>query len=339
MPVGVQPSNAVAVNPCRNSFTQDICLPFLREAQTPEGGWGYRPGGRNAVEPTCWALLALKAAPPSREFENSAGRACDWLLGSQLPDGSWPAQPGQQAGEQAGCWVTALACLALREHACASQAVAHGMEWLGKAWPREGGFVWRLRKRFRTAPNVVRGNFSLRGWSWTPGTASWVEPTSYALMLLRTIPSEHRSSRLASRLASGLEKRRQLGQAMLYDRMCPDGGWGCGSPLVYGVAAQPAIGPTVWALLALRENHNWPENQKSLGWLEEAYDHICGPGSLALAHLCLRAYGRPTPPLEPALRDHFGKNQFLYNVSVVAWVAIALGAPQSWWHAGKELGL
>ena len=40
---------------------------------------------------------------------------------------------------------------------------------------------------------------------------------------------------------------------MLYDRMCPGGGWNCGNPMVYGVPGEALIVPTVWALLALRD--------------------------------------------------------------------------------------
>ena len=29
---------------------------------------------------------------------------------------------------------------------------------------------------------------------------------------------------------------------MLYDRMCPGGGWNCGNPKVYGVAGEPLVG-------------------------------------------------------------------------------------------------
>ncbi|WP_366946238.1 prenyltransferase/squalene oxidase repeat-containing protein, partial [Thermoflexus sp.] len=36
---------------------------FLENAQNPDGGWGYRPGGRSTVEPTGAALLALADLP------------------------------------------------------------------------------------------------------------------------------------------------------------------------------------------------------------------------------------------------------------------------------------
>ncbi len=141
-------------------------------------------------------------------------------------------------------------------------------------------------------------------------------------MLLRNIPEESRSP-----LASG---RRQLGEAMLYDRMCPGGGWNSGNALVYGVAGEPRVGPTVWALLALQDHRDCTENRKSLDWLERSYEHIRGPASLALAHLCLETYGRPAPPLEPALQSLHSNNHFFDNVPVMAWAAIALSPEPHW---------
>lgn len=75
---------------------------------------------------------------------------------------------------------------------------------------------------------MVRQDSRLRGWNWTPGTASWVEPTAHALLLLRMLPPET--------LPSPAARGRQLAEQMLFDRMCPGGGWNSGNPLIYGVA-------------------------------------------------------------------------------------------------------
>ncbi len=296
-------------------------MPFLREAQNADGGWGYRPTHRSAVEPTCWALLALAGLA---EFERARGRGRDWLLAAQLPDGSWPAF----AGQKEGCWVTPLACLALHEDRAAPDAVGKGLDWLCDSWPGEGSLWRRLQQRLFVPSNVVRQNPSLRGWSWTPGTSSWVEPTAYGLMLLRNLFPDGLPRRVA--------RRRQLAEAMLYDRMCPDGGWNSGNPFVYGVAGEPLVGPTAWALLALQDSRERAENQKSLEWLASAYEQAQGPGSLALAHLCLEIHGRATRPLEPALRRSYEANGFLESVPVAAFAALALSPAGGWlrWTAG-----
>jgi len=78
-----------------------------------------------------------------------------------------------------------LASLALLAHDTAPERVAKGAKWLCNSWPGEGGWWWRFRHRLFAKPGTVRQDFSLRGWSWTPGTSSWVEPTSLALLLLQ----------------------------------------------------------------------------------------------------------------------------------------------------------
>jgi len=192
--------------------------------------------------------------------------------------------------------------------------VEHGLHWLLNAWPAEGTLWWRVHQTLFPS-RVARQNSSLRGWNWTPGTASWVEPTALALLFLRSLPADMLSPQVA--------KRRQLAERMLYDRMCPGGGWNSGNPLVYGVAGVPRIGPTVWALLALIDHAERKENQVSLEWLARSYDGIQGPASLALAHLCLMAYGRPTPPLAAKLGELYVRNHFFESVLTAAWVVLA----------------
>jgi hypothetical protein len=125
-------------------------------------------------------------------------------------------------------------------------------------------------------------------------------------------------------LSSQAVKRRELAEQMLYDRMCPGGGWNSGNPLVYGVAGVARIGPTAWALLALGNHSRRPEIKLSVEWLEEAYLSIKGAASLILAHRCLAAYGRRLPPLAPALGELYSHNRFFENVLTMAWAALAL---------------
>jgi hypothetical protein len=119
-------------------------------------------------------------------------------------------------------------------------------------------------------------------------------------------------------------KRRQLAERMLFDRMCPGGGWNSGNPLIYGVAGVPRIGPTAWALMALRGYSERAEVKMSLQWLESLYGEIHGAASLALANCCLAAYGRRVSPLAPALDELYSHNRFFANVLTIAWVVLAL---------------
>ena len=49
------------------NFIEQSCLPYLRNAQNEDGGWGFMPGAGSRVEPTAWALIAL------HEFASATG--------------------------------------------------------------------------------------------------------------------------------------------------------------------------------------------------------------------------------------------------------------------------
>lgn len=298
---------------------------MLTSAQNSDGGWGYQSGKQSATEPTAWALLALARPSDSSQYASAVERGKEWLRRAQLPNHSWPAF----AGLPEGCWLTALACLALHQHGEVPEAVAAGATWLCNEWPAEGKLWRRWLVRLLARRSVVRQNPTLRGWSWTPGTSSWVEPTACALILLHQLyPKE---------FPKDAEKRRQLAEAMLYDRMCPGGGWNSGNAQVYGVAGIPLIGPTVWALVALQKYRERAENQLSIKWLYSVREEIQGPISLALAHICYQVYGYSVPSIVPAVRHAYQENQFLGNVMVAALCAVALDAPVDWldWERGQ----
>lgn len=302
-------------------FIEAVCLPFLIESQNPDGGWGYQPGSPSSVEATAWALTALTAATregDAREAERGTARGIAWLHQAQRADGSWPAFPGPSEG----CWSTSLACLALLPNAESAGSIARGLKWLINARPAGGGWFSGLMTRLSRKPPAVQQNNSLKGWSWVPRTASWVEPTAYALILLKSAPATLCPPRVGERI--------RLANRMLYDRMCPGGGWNSGNPLVYGVSGIPRVGPTVWALLALRQYAERAGNRQSLKWLEDHYSSIRGPASLALAHLGLTAYGQRVLPLEPALWELYRESRFLCSVLAFAWAAIALGVKPAW---------
>jgi hypothetical protein len=289
-------------------FVESTCLPFLRHARNDDGGWGYRPGRASAVEPTAWCLLALgKVDSGSEAIE--AGR--QWLLGAQNGDGSWPTWPG--VGE--GNWVTALAGLALEALGGPAPAIENAARWICRSHSAEGGLRLRVASLF-ARKKIVQQDFSLRGWSWTPGTSSWVEPTAVALIFLHHLPST-----LALPEAA---ERRRMGEAMLYDRICLSGGWNLGNPKVYGVEGIPQLGPTAWALLALQEHSEREENRRSLDWLARNAGTMNGPSSAALAQLALEACGRPAASLEQKLAEQFQNQGFLDNVVAFAQAAFAL---------------
>jgi hypothetical protein len=319
VPVEVEFATVQPTGP--SSFVGNVCLPYLQAAQNEDGGWGFHPGSQSRVEATCWALVALLEIEPSNQKQQAGFR---YLRLTQLPDGSWPSSAGQVAGS----WVTSLASLVLLTDSESREAAAAGLRWTCEDWPRGINFIGRMTRRFSSRKEVVSQNESLRGWGWTPRTASWVEPTAFALIAL-----EQASREL---LPPGADRRLQLAKAFLYDRMCPGGGWNCGNPMVYGVPGDPLVEPTVWGLLALRNEPSRPEKLSSLQWLEKNLLRILGAQSAALAKICWEAYGREWPAGAPRLEELYAKNEFLDSVPVTAWACLALGPRPGWLRAATR---
>ena len=294
------------------NISDSFFLEFLVTNQNADGGWGFHPASPSAVESTAWALMAvLSSCADSASYEDVCTRASAWLATAQLADGSWPAFPGHPRG----CWVTSVASMALHLSGEKQSAVDRGRDWVLNAWPAEGTLWWRLKQTI--FPNrETRQNSALRGWSWTPGTASWVEPTAHALIFLRALPPD--------RVPQSASKRLQLAESMLFDRMCPGGGWNSGNPLIYGVGGVPRIGPTAWALMALRDHADRPEVQMSLDVLERSFADIKSAASLALAHRCLVVHKRRSAPFPSWALDLYAQNHFFENILTMAWVVLAI---------------
>ena len=301
-----------------SAFVENICLRFLLDKQNEDGGWGYHADSVSRVEPTAWALMALAESAFTEAHNEAASRASHFLDGAQLPDGSWPSSPEMQEG----AWVTSLACLALLGQKEFSGNVKRGLDWLCKELPGEAGLLHRTIRRIVKKQKVGTQNESYFGWSWTIGTASWVEPTSYAIICMRSAPVES--------IPASAKRRIGIGEAMLYDRMCPGGGWNCGNPMVYGVPGVAQVSSTVWALLALRPHPGRPEVQKSLDWLQGKLHSIHSPASIALALLAMNAYDRPHPRLAETLQTTYEKDEIPWDVNEVAWAALALSSTQNW---------
>lgn len=301
------------------SFVPKTCLPYLRTAQNDDGGWGFLQGLESRVEPTAWCVLALHEFSDDPGVNEATVRGFGYLERTQLPDGSWPATPG----EERGSWTTAPACWALltrREEA--RDKLDRGLNWLLQTTPGDAGVWWRFVRRLTAKRSVSSQSDQLYGWSWTQGTASWVEPTAVALIVLRCAPKKLLSNDARNRIS--------IAREMLLDRMCPGGGWNCGNPIVYGVAGEPQVIPTVWALLALKDSGT-PEFKKGLNWLEANRDKVRSLTSLALTKIGLDALGRPDPKLGNSLVNHFlDKDISVVNVPAIAWTALAMSTKQKW---------
>jgi len=302
-------------------FLESICLPFLLHAQNADGGWGFHPKSESRAEPTCWALQALRESC-NVMTGTAVARGLQYLRAAQLGDGSWPST----LEGKSGCWVTSLCCWVMLATQESSTSVPAGLRWLCHDWPQDSTLWHRFLTKLSRQEQVQPINNACRGWGWTPGTSSWVEPTCFALIALEQAPG--------NLVPPGARRRRELAEAMLYDRMCPGGGWNCGNPRVYGVPGEPLVVPTVWALLALRRHPTRQENIMSLDWLERHVAKMQSAGSLALAKICLETFGRRLPTNGPVMADLYKKNGFLENVQVAAWTYLAGGSRSQWLASG-----
>lgn len=170
---------------------------WLTAARNADGSWGYAPGREGAAEPTLLAV-ALGFEPPTAWLARDLG------------------------------WGSLLAPVILADLAGCEALVQRFTDVI---------LAWDTKRFTETDRSVIGHDQTLRGWSWVPGTASWVEPTSFALLSLR-------------RVGRAGEARYAEGAAMLADRRCTDGGWNLGNPRVYGTDLSSDPTPTAWAAMA-----------------------------------------------------------------------------------------
>jgi hypothetical protein len=258
--------------------TQLLCVKQLIGRQLPNGGWPFHLSSptQAAVESTSLALIAL---PPNLDRERN--RAIRLLLHIQNQNGSWPAFSEDDAG---GSGFTGLAVYALHRSGVKGGATDRAVRWLLESRGWESDWLWKWK--FRTTDHHVRFDPDKFGWPWVPETVSWVVPTSYSLLALRSAIACSQPNLLQFRIRRGVE--------MLHDRICTQGGWNAGNGVVYGTPLAPHPDATALALLALLGEGLNDSITASLNWLEYRAKTLVAPWSLAWAIVALRAFGRST---------------------------------------------
>ena len=234
----------------------------LAALQAADGGWSYVAGQASATEPTALALLALTAIQPATFRASSA---IEWLLARQRGDGTFTAWPVSEEPS----WVTPLAALALlhqgRTDASgpAAQAVLDMPAYTIDALLASGIYGY---------------NTELRGWPWTAGDFSFVEPTCLAMIFLKKAGyRDHPRAREAA--------------DMLRNRALAGGGWNYGEPMVWGGGLYPAASSTAMALAALADEQD-DVTAAGLNWLLAQRGAIGSLPSLGWAAVALNVLGR-----------------------------------------------
>jgi hypothetical protein len=253
---------------------------FLAATQNADGGWGFFPHKQSWVEPTAYSMLALhgdqKAAP-------AVERGWQLIRSWQLPDGSWPPS----AAVREPHWVTALVVTLHCVRGVHDQAFHRGVEWLLRTSGSENALTFRLAHFLN--PKVVELDPALKAWPWRPGTSSWVEPTAHSLVALKKAAGAHDSKTLGERVS--------LGEKMLLERRCIDGGWNYGNRKVLGEVLPSYPETTGIALMGLAGNKSMDLGPQ-VAMAKRMFGESQSPLAKAWLRMGLRSFGVVTPPQE-----------------------------------------
>jgi hypothetical protein len=273
----------------------------LDDAAAADGGWAYYAGKASRIEPTAWALLALGASASPADAQLEA--ALSFFRRIQQDSGLLveAGVPGPNYG-----W-NGLALLALNANA----------DLAGTRWVRQLaaalGAVKGVQLR-ESDPAILRQNSQLQGWSWTQGTFSWIEPTAWNLLALKTSPMSDEA--VGARISEA--------EALIADRACKPAGWNYGNSAVLMQDLRPYVSTTALALLAMQDRRDLPEVERGLAWLETEALSERSAMALALSAICLTVFGQPAEPILAELGRQAGQTAFLGNAHLEAMALYAL---------------
>ena len=195
---------------------------LLLDARNVDGGWGYYAGKSSRLEPTCWALLALR----------NTNASIDSAVLKR-----WPARDGlllERAGGEPNYAFHALGLLVLSRFLLEHET---GNIRLASTLQRVKGVSLKPSAAFRQ-------NNALQAWPWVAETFSWVEPTAWCLLALKQFGRSFPASVDSSRIAEA--------EHLLLDRVCTGGGWNYGNPSVLGQELRAHVPPRLWRSLRCR---------------------------------------------------------------------------------------
>jgi len=247
----------------------------LIAGRNADGGWGYYPHKKSRLEPTCWAVLAITSAGHDGSAAGGALR-------------QWPTRNGlllERAGGEPNYAFQGLALLALHaaalDHRDGNRALLDGLQ--------------RMKGLPLAHSTVNRQDNGIQGWSWIDDTFSWVEPTAWCLLALKTCaqPWQVRIDPVRIRDA----------ERLLVDRSCRGGGWNYGNSNMLGKELAPYVPTTAVTLLALRDRRSESVVSEGLALLERHATSERSATALGLASRAMRAYGRDTTAVRAALQE------------------------------------
>lgn len=214
------------------------------------------------AEPVAMVALALQA----HEMHDACRPATDWLAERQNLQG----EVGVMHLHNDPGWNTPWAMIVW--HQSPEREAYRGQLELATQW------LLGAKGKVLEPDNDLGHNVQLVGWSWAPNTHSWIEPTSAAVLALRTVG------------LAGHERTLE-GIQLLVDRQLPAGGCNYGNTFVLGQLLRPHVQPTGIAMAALAGSID-PNGRliRSLGWLKRQLSGSTTCSSLAWGLLGLAAH-------------------------------------------------
>lgn len=281
----------------------------LQGLQRTDGGWSAGGGGPSATETTALAAMALRGDGP--QALSARERALEWLRGSQRADGSWAPATGISVSG----WMTSLVVIALADSSADRERARAGARWLLDQKGR--GYAWLTRLFFRLFPDrvVIDLDAELTGWPWFPGTFSWVEPTAWALIALKSLREELPGDLTSPRIGEA--------ERMILDRSCAGGGWNYGNSRVYDEELWPYPDTTALALIALQDRSDLPEVAAGLSALAKMLEENHSVLATSLGLLCFRLFGREEAALHERLESRLENSPYV-DTRALAMAALAL---------------
>jgi len=290
----------------------ELIVDSLTKAQNSDGGWGAGRAKASNTEVTSLAVLSLSTVgTPS--LKRNVERGLTWLIDRQGENGSFLLSTSVKESS----WTTALATVCLSQFKSHRQKAILGANWLLGQEGRRLGWLGSLFYHLAPEKRNVQLNPDLKGWPWTSGSFSWVEPTAYALIALK---------KLKTYLGRNLvEKRIEQGELMIYDRMCKEGGWNYGNSTVFGENLWPYPDITALTLIALQDHQTEEANELSIQSLRKMLAQNDSGLSLSWSILCFSLYGYDTSEWKTLLARSYEKRGFLGETKSIALALLALG--------------
>jgi hypothetical protein len=245
--------------------------PDLSSLQNADGGWPYRVGGASRLEPTFYAMLAQWGTP-------AVERAWPLLKQWQMGDGG--VSPG--AGVRQSNWTTALWVTLHSRAGRTDGGYGQAVAWLVEMQGQEGTPLRRFVEWFKHSEDGYHPE--RYGWTWYPGTNSWIEPTVHAVIALKLAKAADAGVR------NRMRERVELGMGMIRDRQCKDGGWNYGNRTALHVNLPSYPETTAVALLGL-QGADAGLLKPALKKAEEMLSGVRSPLTRAWVKLALRVHG------------------------------------------------